>query len=320
MADVSVGQSSPTIGDLGEFALIDHVTRSLPRGDDVLVGIGDDAAVVSPRGALAISTDVLVERVHFRTDWSSAAHVGAKAIGVNVADIEAMGARPLAAVIGFSAPPTTPVAWVEEFMAAAADEAKQAGISIIGGDTTGSRDITICVTVFGDTDDISPVTRAGARPGQGVAMTGRLGWAAGGLLVLSRGFASPRELVAAQQRPSVPYGQGRVAALAGATAMIDVSDGLLADLGHIAEASGVSIDIDSSTLEVPEAITRLCAATGVEPLGLVLTGGEDHALAACFEPADVPDGWVVIGEVGDGEGVTVDSEQWTGERGWDHFA
>lgn len=319
MADVSLRKSSPTIAGIGEFGLIDRVTSTLAQGEQVLLGVGDDAAVIAPRGALAISTDVLVEKVHFRTDWSSAAHVGAKSIAVNVADIEGMGARPLAAVLGFSAPADTEVAWVEEFMAAAAAEAELAGVSIVGGDTTGSRDITVCVTVLGDTDDVGFVTRSGAVPGQVIAMTGRLGWAAGGLVVLSRGFASPRELVAAQQRPQVPYGQGRVAARAGATAMIDVSDGLLADLGHIADASGVHLDVDSSAFEVPEALRRLEAATGVDALGLVLTGGEDHALAACFSPSDIPDGWRRIGTVSAGAGVTVDGEEWSGKTGWDHF-
>ena len=122
--------------------------------------------------------------------------------------------------------------------------------------------------------------RSGARTGDVVAVRGRLGWAAAGLVVLGRGFRSPRVVVEAHRVPSVSYGAGATAADAGATAMIDVSDGLLADLGHVATASGVTIDLDRSTFEVAEPLQAVAAATGTDPYALVLTGGEDHALAA----------------------------------------
>ncbi|HEY9291664.1 MAG TPA: thiamine-phosphate kinase, partial [Microlunatus sp.] len=121
--------------------------------------------------------------------------------------------------------------------------------------------------------------------------------------------------------PEVPYGQGKVAALAGATSMIDISDGLLADLGHVAERSGVAIDLRRDAFEIAEPLQAVAAATGSDPLKLILTGGEDHALAATFAADAVPEGWTVIGAVNDGEpGVTVDGAPWEGDAGWDHYA
>lgn len=306
------------LSEVGEFTLISQVVAGLPTHPDVLIGPGDDAAALRFTHPVLISTDVLVEGVHFRRDWSSAEQVGRKAVAVNVSDIEAMGARAKALVVCFSAPGDLPASWARECLAGMASEAETAGVVIVGGDTTSSRDVTIAVTILGESD-LPPVRRSGAMPGQVVALVGRVGWAAGGLTVLSRGFASPRELVAAQQVPQPPYGQGRVAVAAGATALIDVSDGLLADLGHIAEASGVRIDIDSSRFEVPEPLRRLAAATGADPLAVMLTGGEDHALAGCFAEEDVPPGWAIIGSVGAGEGVLVDGQPWTSDTGWDHF-
>lgn len=307
-----------TLTELGEFGLIAEVTATLPSDDDVLIGPGDDAAAVRFATPVLISTDVLVEGVHFRRDWSSPHQVGRKAVAVNVADIEAMGARAKALVVCFSAPGELPASWAVDCLAGMSEEASRCGAVIVGGDTTSSRDITIAVTVLGAADG-EPVKRGGARPGQVVALAGRVGWAAGGLTVLQRGFSAPRDLVAAHQVPTPPYGQGVVAVRAGASALIDVSDGLLADLRHIAEASGVCIDVTSAAFETPEPLQRLAAATGANPLRLMLTGGEDHALAGCFDAGRVPEGWRVIGSVREGAGVLVDGAEWEGSEGWDHF-
>ena len=129
---------------------------------------------------------------------------------------------------------------------------------------------------------VAPVLRSGAEPGDVVALAGRQGWAAGGLAVLGRGFRSPRVLVEAYRRPEPPYAAGQVAADAGATAMIDVSDGLLADAGHIADASGVSIDIRREAFEIAEPLHAVGSALGADPLQFILGGGDDHALLACF--------------------------------------
>ena len=166
----------------------------------------------------------------------------------------------------------------------------------------------------------APITRAGAREGDVVAVCGRLGWSGSGLVVLQRGFGSPKDLVSEHLTPTVPYRQGVAASDLGATAMLDVSDGLLADLGHISERSGVGIDVDTSLVEIPDALARVAAATGKNALSLVLTGGEDHALAATFPAtAALPEGWRRIGSVTAGEGVTVDGRPWDGAAGWDHF-
>ena len=321
---MSPGGTGPTtLAQLGEFALIAELVRDLPEADEVLVGPGDDGAVLAGDGSTVVSTDVLVEGVHFRRDWSGPGEIGRKAVAVNVADIEAMGARPQGIVVGFSAPGDTEVRWTLDLAAGLRAECATAGVSLLGGDTTRGRDVTLSVAALGTLDGRAPVRRSGARPGDVLAVVGRLGWAAAGLVVLGRGFRSPRAVVEVQRVPQVPYGQGAVAARAGATAMVDVSDGLLADLGHVARASGVSIDVATRSLEIPEPLQTVGAATGVDPLLLVLTGGEDHALVATFPPGRVPTGWVTIGAVAeagaDGPGVLVDGEPFAGVPGFDHF-
>jgi thiamine-monophosphate kinase len=321
---VIAAAGSATLGGYGEFSLVEAITADQTLGSDVLVGPGDDAAVLAVDPPVVTSVDVLVEGVHFRRDWSSAREVGRKAVAVNVADLEAMGARATALVVGFSAPPDLEVSWALDFAAGLAEESHAAGVCLVGGDVTRARDITVAVTALGSLEGRAPVLRSGAQPGDVVAVRGRLGWAAAGLVVLGRGFRSPRVVVEAHRVPQVGYGAGATAASAGATAMIDVSDGLLADLGHIAAASGVTIDIDRSAFEVAEPLQAVAAATGSDPYTLVLTGGEDHALAATFpETTILPDGWLVVGRVlpagADPAGVLVDGATWTSAAGFDHF-
>lgn len=312
-----------TLADLGEFDLIDLITRDLPEHPRVALGPGDDAAVVNaPTGQVVCTVDALVEGIHFRRDWSSALDIGRKAVAVNAADIEAMGARQLGLVMAFSAPGDLPVTWVRYFIQGVREECVRAGTTLIGGDITSSRDVTISITALGELDPGHGILRSGARPGQDIAIRGRLGWAAAGLAALSRGFRTPKSVVAAQQAPEPPYGAGREAAQAGATSLIDVSDGLLADLGHVAERSGVSMDLRRDALEVPEPLQAVGGATGTDPYTFVLAGGEDHALAGTFDAGTAPPGWTVIGTVtepSDNPIVTVDGEPWEGRAGYDHF-
>jgi thiamine-monophosphate kinase len=313
-----------TLSELGEFALIDVLTADLPVADDVLLGPGDDGAVLAVDGPVVSSVDVLVENVHFKLGWSEPGDIGRKAIAVNVADLEAMGARPTGVLLGFSGPPQLQLRWVREFITGLRAECAAAGVSLLGGDVTRSRDITLSVTVLGGLDGRAPVRRSGARAGDVVALCGRTGWAAAGLVVLGRGFRSPRAVVEAQRVPQVPYGAGAAAARAGASAMVDVSDGLVADLGHVAAASGVVIDLRREAFEVPEPLQAVAAATGVDPYDLLLTGGEDHALAATFAADAVPAGWRVVGSVSSpgaegATGVLVDGAAWESEGGFDHF-
>lgn len=261
-----------TIADVGEFGLIQQVTAGLASAPEVSVGPGDDAAVVDLAGPTVCSTDVLVEGVHFRRDWSFAHEVGRKAAAANLADIEAMGARPVALLVAFTAPSEVPASWVRQCSQGLAEEAAAASAVLVGGDMSRSAQITIAVTALGALGAAEPVRRSGARPGQVVALRGRVGWAAAGLVVLSRGFRSPRVAVEAQKVPQVPYGAGIQAAEAGATSMIDISDGLLADLAHIARQSGVVIDISRDAFEVPEPLQSVAGATGIDPYLLMLTG------------------------------------------------
>jgi thiamine-monophosphate kinase len=216
---------------------------------------------------------------------------------------------------------------------------------VIGGDVSSADSIMLAVTALGDLAGREPVTRAGARPGDVLAVAGVLGHAAAGLALLGAGLADPAALVAAYRWPRPPYAAGPEAAALGATSMIDTSDGLVADVGHVARASGVLIDIDTARLEpggdLPAAAARLGASASAGPPGpgepdrpgeppgpgrpdralvWMLTGGEDHALAATFPPgAALPAHWLVIGQVGQGEGVTVNGRPFEGRPGWDHF-
>jgi len=309
-----------TLADIGEFGLLDLLAARLPQGDDVLLGPGDDAAVVAvPHGRALVCTDVLVDGRHFRRDWAGAADIGRRAAAQSLSDVNAMGGRATAVTVGLAAPPDLEVAWALEMADGIAEECALVGASLVGGDLTRSDVLVISVTGLGAADG-DPVRRSGARPGDVVAVCGRLGWAAGGLAVLGRGFRSPRVLVEAYRRPAVPYAAGPEALALGATAMVDVSDGLLADLGHVAAASGVAIDLRGAAFVVDEPLQAVGAALGADPLGFVLTGGDDHALAATF-PAGVtlPDHWRPVGTVTAGQGVTVDGEPHDGQPGHRHF-
>ncbi|PTA46668.1 thiamine-phosphate kinase [Micromonospora sp. RP3T] len=310
-----------TVEGVGEFGLIDRVTARLSYGESCLLGPGDDAALVAaPDRRVVASTDVLVEGRHFRRDWSSARDVGHRAAAANLADVAAMGATPTALLVALCMPADLDPAWAEELADGLGAEAAGVGASVVGGDMSASPTLTVAVTALGDLAGRAPVVRSGARPGDVVALAGRTGWAAAGFTVLSRGFRTPRLLVEAFRRPEVPYAAGPAAAAAGATAMIDVSDGLLADLGHVATASGVAVDLSRGAFEVPRQMRDAAQALGVDPYSWILAGGDDHALAATF-PADaaLPDGWRPVGRVTDGAGVTVDGGDYDGPRGWDHF-
>lgn len=312
---------TPTLGHTGEFALIDRLAAQHDISADVVVGIGDDAAVLrSTSGPVLCCVDMLVEGRHFRRDWSTAIEIGQRAAAASLADIAAMGGRPTALVIGFAAPVDLPTHWALEFDAGVTAEAQRAGACVVGGDVSRADEIVVSVTAVGTVDVGDPVLRSGARVGDRVAVAGRLGYAAAGLAILRRGFRAPKALVDAHRVPEPPYALGIAAQRAGATAMIDVSDGLIADARHIAVASHVVLDIDRSTLPIPSALAEAAAAYSMDPLEWVLTGGDDHALLATFPPgSDIPDGFVLIGEVRAGEGVALNGTAVTAPGGHDHF-
>lgn len=290
-----------TARDVGEFGLIAQVIDRLSTSPSVLLGPGDDAAIVAaPDGRVVATTDVLVEGVHFRRDWSSAYDVGRKAAAASLADVAAMGGVGTALLVGLAAPVDLPVEWSLDLTDGLRDEAAVVGAAVVGGDVVRSKVLVVSVTALGDLGGRAPVTRTGAQPGDVVVLAGELGRSAAGLALLLAGTRDG-ELVDAHRRPTPPYAMGPVLAAAGATAMCDVSDGLLGDLGHIAHASGVLIDLDAAD-------------------ELFLTGGEDHALVATL-PADaaLPAGCRAIGRVLTGDAaVTVAGEPRV--AGWDHFA
>jgi thiamine-monophosphate kinase len=318
---VAGGESDRTLGEVGEFEVIDLLTRGRPASGDVLVGPGDDGAVVSAGdGRVVVSTDMLVEDRHFRLDWSTPHDIGRKAVAQNAADIEAMGGRATAFVVGFGAPPETPAAQVTALADGMWAEAGRFGAAIVGGDLVACPQWVVSVTVLGDLAGRAPVLRSGARPGSRIAVIGQLGYSAAGYTLWHSGIDHFDEFRQRHLVPQPPYGQGRAAAEAGAQAMIDVSDGLVADLRHVAKASGVVIDLSAQALDADRRILLSAAAvTGIEASTWVLGGGEDHALVAAF-PGPIPAGWRVIGHVLDGPAtVLVDGVEWGGYAGWQSF-
>jgi thiamine-monophosphate kinase len=253
---VEAGNSAgETIGSLGEFGLIRALAARMPAGPATSLGIGDDSAVVgTPSGSVVAAVDMVIEGRHFRREWSSGTDVGVKAAARSLADIAAMGAKPTALLVALAAPGSLPAAWALELADGLAQEASRAGAGIVGGDTASAQSVVLSVTALGDLAGLSPVLRSGARPGDMVAVAGTLGRSAAGLALLTAGAgltaggADGGPLVEAHLRPAPPYEAGPEAARLGATAMIDVSDGLLADLGHVARASAVTIGISSGRL------------------------------------------------------------------------
>ena len=332
-----------TVADLGEFGLIAAISARLPPAGAGIIGVGDDAAVLAlPTGHPVATMDLLIEGRHFRRDWSAPADVGGKAAARNLADVAAMGAVPVALLVGLAAPGDLPVAWAEGLVDGIAAESARAGAAVVGGDVSSADTIMIAITALGDLAGRAPVTRAGARPRDVLAVAGVLGHSAAGQALLTGGLAEPASLVAAYRRPRPEYEAGPEAADLGATSMIDISDGLVADLGHVAEASGTGIDIDTARLVPGPDLLAAAAALGpasypsqgagaaaggapggaalAPPMSWLLTGGEDHALAATFPPdARLPARWTVLGHVHAGHGVTVDGRPWPGRAGWEHY-
>jgi thiamine-monophosphate kinase len=318
-----------SIGDIGEFVLIGQLTARLPQGSAIILGPGDDAAIVSaPDGRIVATTDLFVEDRHFRREWSGPYDVGRKAAAQNLADVAAMGGRASALLVGMAVPPQLPVDWALAVIDGLRDECEVVGASVAGGDISAAERVTLGITALGDLAGRAPVTRADARPGDRVVLAGRIGWAAAGLALLGwadagEARAVPGEfaaLVGAHRRPEPPYEFGPALARAGATAMCDVSDGLVQDLGHIATASGVAIEISRAALAVPPPLSAAASTLGVDAWHWLLGGGDDHALVACL-PAAVPPlaGCTQIGWVSAGAGVLVDGRPWEGPSGHDHF-
>jgi thiamine-monophosphate kinase len=277
---------------MGEFELLALLRERLPAaGPQVRLGSGDDAAVTVPGGAVATSVDALVEGVHFRRETATLRQIGRKALSTALSDLAAMGAAAGEAYVWLGAPEEMDEAELLEVGEGLAAVAAETGTTVAGGDLTRAPVLSLAVTVTGhapNADDF--VTRAGARPGDLLVVTGELGGAAAGLLLLERASVEGLDAQAAdalkrrQLDPTPRLAAGRALAEAGATAMIDVSDGLAGDAGHVAAASGALLVIDADELPIAPGVEAVAEAAGRDPLELAAAGGEDYELLAALPP------------------------------------
>jgi thiamine-monophosphate kinase len=321
-ADGAVATGS-TLADIGEDELLSTILPMLPGGPGVLIGPGDDAALLSAPGACVLATtDAMVRGRDWLDEWSTGADVGAKTVAQNVADIAAMGGVPSGLLVTLIADPHTSLAWVRDFAAGLAQAAREAGVPVVGGDLSSAPDgvLVVSATALGGCEGRQPVCRSGARAGDVLAVCGSLGHSAAGLLLLQRGQSGRApELVSYHRRPRPPYQQGPAAARGGATAMLDISDGLGRDAGRIARASGVRIELDD--LRLVDDVAQLEQVVGAgDAWRSVLEGGEEHSLLATFPSGGrLPGGWRQIGDVLAGSGVFRSGGVPVIGGGWDHF-
>ena len=340
------------VSAIGEFGLIERIRSILPRPHGALLGIGDDCAALRPTAGadLLLTTDLLVEGVDFTPQTTTPFRLGRKAMGVNLSDIAAMGGLPRAALITVALSPDEEIDFVDELYRGLREEGARFGVEIIGGDVSASPALMIGVTLVGEVEAGRAVTRSGAKPGELIWVTGRLGAAAAGLVALRAGCRLRDDQVEIPLEVSGPLreaiGQtverhlcplprireGRALAEAGAaSAMIDLSDGLASDLVHLCRESGVSATIREDQIPIDQGASAIAQRFGQEPLALALQGGEDFELlfTSSWEPADIaaifPDEGTVtaIGTVGGaGRGCRLERHDGTTialTGGYDHF-
>ncbi len=317
------------VAQIGEGALIAALgeifgeVQNLKDQKNLLFGIGDDGAVLAPSALPTVATmDLAVEDVHFKTDWSTARQIGAKVAVANIADIYAMGGDPHSLLVGISLTGKEEVDWVLDLARGIVEEAKKVGAQVIGGDTVRGEKITIAITALGNTSE--PIYRSGAKVGDQVVVSGLPGTSAAGLALLK---ADKRELfpeiVTAHLQPKVDGKKAHALISAGATAMCDLSDGLLIDITRVSEASGIGMRINLDNLDL-SSLSQVGIALEVDPISWVLTSGEEHLFIATLPPsAALPEGAFRIGEVIAGTGVEVVgdfSDPRTNIRNsWQHF-
>jgi thiamine-monophosphate kinase len=279
---------------VGEFELLAKVRERLPpAGPRVLLGSGDDAAVTVPGGATATSIDALVEGVHFRREWATPAQIGHKALAAALSDLAAMGAAPGEAYVALGLPTDLGEDASLELIDGLAALAAATGTTLAGGDVTRAPALTLAVTVVGHAPAAEQlVSRGGGEPGDALLLSGELGAAAAGLLLLecpelaSAVPATTAELLIGRQLAPAPrLATGRALAAAGARAMIDLSDGLGGDAGHLAAASGCAIRIEAAALPLAAGVAEVAIAAGRDPLELAVSGGEDYELLAALPAA-----------------------------------
>lgn len=308
---------SRAVSEVGEQGLLALLAPRLSQPPPRDVWSGDDAAVIGiPNGRAVVTTDVMVEDVDFRLDTFGPADIGWKVLAVNLSDVAAMGATPLYALATMSLHPDTPVELFEGVADGLFEAAQAFGVDVIGGDISQATELSIGVTVVGIPGDRS-VTRDGATPGDAICVTGELGGAAGGLIALEKRIDAA-ELIERQRRPRPRVEEGRHAAELGATAMIDLSDGLAMDLGHVVAASGVGCEVDLDEVPIHKDLDRF----GFDAVELAVTGGEDFELLFTISEDRAVEaiGATRIGVVTDGParigGKRLD--EWK-EKAWDHL-
>lgn len=317
--------------------------RTVLGGDapGVVLGVGDDAALVEFGGHLGIlTTDMMVEGVHFELDDISPRDLGHKALTVSVSDVAAMGGSPRYALVTLGLASNVGLPWVVELYGGLREAAIDYGVAVVGGDTSRADRIMLSVAVTGEVARTGVITRSGARPGDRIVVTGTLGGAAGGLALARSGHRGAvatdwgRELLAAHDRPVARVGEGQALARSGATAMMDISDGLAKDLSRLCAESRVGAAVALSSIPVAPALEGLCADMGADPLQLALGGGEDYELLATVPPEAVEPAAAQlrrrfgtrltdVGEIRADEGPARLVEEGTGAPleavGWDHF-
>ncbi|MEH0146714.1 thiamine-phosphate kinase [Corynebacterium sp. Q4381] len=313
--------AGPTLGEVGEGDVIKAIVAAAPSTVN-----GDDAAVLTrsaPNSRVVAATDMLVAGRHFSPETTTPFHVGQKAVVQNFADIEAMGATPVAALLAVSAPPSTPLSVVEELARGVGTMAEAWSSELVGGDVTSGDELVISLAAIGSLGgNLDALTLSRARPGQRVVAHGRIGYSAAGLALLKSGKEIPpslEPLVNAHQVPEITPGRGVVARAAGATAMTDNSDGLVRDLTTMASCSGVGIDLSSVAIAPDALLVAAGELLGTDPWEWVLTGGEDHTLIGTCDGL-APVGFRSIGKVVKGAQVLVDATPPTHTAGWESFA
>jgi len=305
---------------MGEFELLTRIRERLPpAGARLRLGSGDDAAVTLPGAATATSVDAVVDGVHFRRDRATLAQIGHKALATALSDLAAMGAEPGEAYVVLGMPHDLGEDEALELLDGMAALATATGTSLAGGDLTRSAQLFLAITVVGHADSAELlVARSGARPGDILVVTGELGGAAAGLQLLRAARCIDHTGVGSMHRaarlrgrqlePVPRLGAGRALRAAGATAMIDISDGLGADAAHLAAASGVGLRIEAKAVPQAEGLQEVAAATDRDPLDLAINGGEDYELLASVPPARLTQARRDVEEAEKGTGLTAIGE------------
>ena len=320
------------LGDLGEFQFIDRVKKLVSNSENVVEGIGDDCAVLDFHGqTLLVSTDLFIEGIHFRREASSFEDIGWKAAAGCLSDIAAMGGAPRFMLLSLAAPPDTSAHDLENLYTGFLGVCEDAGAVLVGGDTSRSeKGITLDAVVIGEALEGCYLTRGGAQPGDLLAVTGFPGRSAAGLHAQENGHDAP-ELLEAHHRPVPRIAEGQwLAKRIEVRAMLDVSDGLIQDAGHLAKKSGLGLDIDSAALPIGQDLEDYCAAHELGPIEFAMAGGEAYELLFVIDPAaatalkedfceEFSMGLSVVGEFSANHAeVRVDNKT-PKFRGFDHF-